>query len=774
MSRKKRKRPKGSRKPERAEVSGPAGGAEDLDEHAREETSPGSRIPEPIEAKRPDRQPLPQPGRGTLETAIAGDARRYWILAGIAIGAAILLRLAYLRADPPWDFTWSQALFTDGARAIDGARNKMVFGQWIPDMRSPVVLFYPLVNLLAYAIFKVGGVGLAQANLVGALPALASVVLIFWWMRNLEGRLGGLVALVLLAFPFIHVVYSRVPMVEALLILMLLAAFRFALGGNRALLAAGLLCGLAAFMVKMHALHFVPVVLVFVLLERRQEPRRRKAAAAGAFLVGFVAAVAAWFVLVYIVNPEMIAKYFRSNILIAQQGEYAGAGIGQILTARVGAFIHLGSGRDGFFAEVPILSVMAYLGLLAVMSGFTGGRAASKPWERLAALWFVGLVAALSLLSYRPLRYMVLLTPPVVLLATAFLLRLLRGQPLLAPRKPKWFVYAFPVWLAWVLIHLQQDLIYRTLSAGAPLVTGQLSPGQISLYNFQLSVWKHILVYGGIAAGLTLIFKDRIRRARVPLGHSGLKFAGAGALLAFVVIHAISFADYAENRRYSIVDAAGSLERVLSEGVFLVGDCSTTLSLETRFRTLPSYGDLIRYKEKEAFEAYPITHFLLRFPTLFEYLRDTYPATIDRMAVVRNFALCGRGATVVRMPEWPGYARSGYVPSEYEMGMDHLRRGDVAEAGAEFERFLAKRPDSYEALSALALCHLDAGRIEEAESDVRKALELTDRDSFSHEIYGDILNAGGDRYGARAEWEKALELNPYSPSLQTKLGVRRR
>ena len=719
-------------------------------------------------------QSSPGGGGGTLESFISGDARRYWLFAGIAIGAAVLLRLAYLRADPPWDFTWSQALFTDGARAIDGARSKIVFGQWIPDMRSPVVLFYPLVNLLAYAIFKVGGVGLGQANLVGAVPAIASVVLLFAWMRRLEGRGAGLAALVLIAFPFIHVVYSRVPMVEAALILMLLAGFWFALRGTRGLFVSGLLCGLAAFMVKMHALHFMPVVVAFVLIERRADPLRRRAAAVGAFLLGIGAAVGMWAALVYVVNPEVIAKYFQSNILIAQEGEYAGAGIGQVLTNRLAALIHLGSGRDGFFAEVPVLSAMAFLGLLSVISGFSREAAKTKPWERLAAIWFVGLVAALSLLSYRPLRYMVLLMPPVVLLATSFLSRLMAGRSLLAGRKPAWFVYVFPVWLAWVLIHLQQDLIYRTLSGGGPLVSGRLSPGEISLYNFHLSVWWHILIYGGIAAALTLIFRDRIKRARVSFAHSAFKPVGAILLLGFVIIHLMNFAGYADGRRYSIVDTAGSMKRILSDGVFMVGDCSTTLSLETGFRTLPAYGDLIRHKEKEVFEQYPVTHFLLRFPTLFEYLRDTYPDAVERMAAVRSYVLCGRGATLVRMPEWPGYSQASYVPSGYEIGFDALRRGDLAEARRAFERFLREEPGSYEALSALAICELQAGRIEEAEAAAGKALNLTDRDSFSHEVYGDVLNARGDRYGARTEWQKAFQLNPYSPSLQGKLGMRRR
>jgi hypothetical protein len=369
---------------------------------------------------------------------------------------------------------------------------------------------------------------------------------------------------------------------------------------------------------------------------------------------------------------------------------------------------------------------------------------------------------------------MVLLTPPVVLLATSFLVRLMRGRSLLAARKPRWFLYAFPVWFAWVLIHFQQDIIYRTLSGGEPLIGGRLTPGEISLYNYHLAVWWHILIFGGAGAGLTLVLKERIRRARVSFSGPSFKVVGVALLLGFVAFNSTRFVRYAGERRYSIIDAAESLKRVVSEGVFMVGDCSTTLSLETGFRTLPAYGDLIRYDEKDAFEQYPITHFLLRFPTLFEYLRDNYPGAVDQMLPVRDFALCGRAAMVVRFPEWPGYARTGYVPSRYEVGLDALRRGQVGEAVGAFEDFLEENPTSHEALSALAICKLQAGRFQEGEEVILRALRMTARDAFAIEVYGDILNARGDQVAARREWQKAFELNPYSPSLQGKLGLRRR
>jgi len=63
------------------------------------------------------------------------DRRIQILLLVTALGLGAVFRLAYLASDPPWDFTWSQALFTDGARAIDGARSRIVFDTWILDPR---------------------------------------------------------------------------------------------------------------------------------------------------------------------------------------------------------------------------------------------------------------------------------------------------------------------------------------------------------------------------------------------------------------------------------------------------------------------------------------------------------------------------------------------------------------------------------------------------------------------------------------------------------------
>jgi hypothetical protein len=695
----------------------------------------------------------------------------YLIVAIAALAAGAAMRLAYLSADPPWDFTWSQALFTDGARAIDGARSRVVFGEWIPDARSPVVLFYPLANLLAYAIFRVGGVGLAQANLVGGVPALVSMIMVFLGLRRQGERLAALVALALLSLSYVHVVYSRVPMVESLQIMLLLGAFWAALRhGKAGMLVSGLLVGLSAFMVKMHSLHFAVVVLAYIAVgyDTRGTPQRRWHLAV-AFLGGLAAAALLWLLTVYAASPQIVSKYFKSNIVLSQQSGYVGAKPLDMIKDRIGSLMHIGSGQDAIFAKAPVLSALAFLGLLSVISGFVRGHFESKPWERLAAIWFAGLVAALSLLSYRPLRYLVLLLPSMVLLGSAFVARLADGRPLLSRRKPAWFVAGFSIWLAWVTVHVQQDLIFRYLSEGRSMVGPDLSAGQLAAYRFYIAPWWHLLIHGGAALAVALLAGTQAARARLSPGRRLRQALIAGPLILMVLLSAGKFGRFAVDRRYTIVDTARSLDRILGDGVFLVGDCATTMSLETGFRTLPAYGDLIRYDERETFEKYPVTHFVLRFPTLLEYLADRYSSFTRRARIVRRFGLCAREAIIVRYQDWPGYGLSGYKPSLYEVAMDLYGAGRLEEAAAAAEEFAREHPDSYEALSMLAAIRLELGDAEGALSAAETALNIGSRDALSYEIYGDILSSTGRLDEARRQWERALEINRFSSEARDKL-----
>jgi tetratricopeptide (TPR) repeat protein len=711
---------------------------------------------------------------GSLETWPAGSSRNYWLLVGLAFAIAVAFRILFLHADPPWNFTWSQDLFTDGARVVDGARNKVLFGDWIIDPRSPGAVFYPISSVLAWLVFKIGGVGLAQANVTGLLPGLASLVLIYFIGRKLEGRIGGLVALVLFGFSYLHVIYSRVPMVESMLMLMLLAAFRLALGGRLQLFLAGLLIALASFMVKLHALHLLPVIIVYlVLVPDEALAGRRRSHLVASLAAGFAAGTAVWLGAIYAQHPAALDKYFTSNVFLAQKADYQGLSVVKAIERRIAGVIHVGAGRDGYQAKTAEVSMLAFISLLGIASRFSLRKATLKPYELFSVIWFVCLLAALGLMSYRPLRYLALLTPCVSFLAMSLLMRLARGEQVIATPRPRWFVYFFGFWLVWIVIHIQQEAVFEVMTGGRVLLVNEMNAFQKMLYKYQFMVLRQLLIWGSLGIAFTLFFHGKLSRGETSMSLRRSRGLFIAAMLIIVAAGTLRFALYAADRKYSVIEASESLTRVFSDGVFLAGDCSALIALETDFKTLPSYGDLIRYKEKAAFERYPITHFILRFPTLFNYLSETYPDLEDRASSVRILGLCGREATIIRYEGWPGTVNYPYHPTLYEQATLALGDEDTGQARELFQAFLEQHPDSYEALWGMALCDFRDERLEEARVLIERALELTHRDALCYEAYADILNSLGEIDRCVKYYKKALELSPNSRRLMRKLNIER-
>ena len=237
-------------------------------------------------------------------------------------------------------------------------------------------------------------------------------------------------------------------------------------------------------------------------------------------------------------------------------------------------------------------------------------------------------------------------------------MRLARGEPVLATPRPRWFIYAFGFWLAWMIIHIQQEVVFQVMTGGKVVLVNEMNAFQKSLYTYQFMVFRHVLIFGGLALALTLFFHARISSGstRASLRASRRLFAVAVA----VVIAAGTLRFGLVRRRPEVLGRGGRQEpdpRALRGGLpgggllgaDLPGDRLQDPAVIRRPDTVQGEG---------MFEQYPITHFILRFPTLFEVpVRRTYPDFEDVAAPIRIFGLCGREATMVRYDDWPGFRR---------------------------------------------------------------------------------------------------------------------
>ncbi len=106
----------------------------------------------------------------------------------------------------------------------------------------------------------------------------------------------------------------------------------------------------------------------------------------------------------------------------------------------------------------------------------------------------------------------------------------------------------------------------------------------------------------------------------------------------------------------------------------------------------------------------------------------------------------------------------------YELA--NLRRslGRNAEALELYQRYAQLVPDDYQGLGQIGSCLGDLGRYGEAESYLRRALELVD-DATTHYHLGFVLTRRGRLADAVAEYERALERDPSHVNARTNLAV---
>jgi tetratricopeptide (TPR) repeat protein len=86
-------------------------------------------------------------------------------------------------------------------------------------------------------------------------------------------------------------------------------------------------------------------------------------------------------------------------------------------------------------------------------------------------------------------------------------------------------------------------------------------------------------------------------------------------------------------------------------------------------------------------------------------------------------------------------------------------------------RALQEEPDNGAYLDSYGWALFRLGRLDEAESEIRKALENLQSDPTIHDHLGDILAALGRKDEAVTHWRKALELEPDSEEIKQKLGL---
>jgi hypothetical protein len=598
----------------------------------------------------------------------------------IALFASIIIfRIVNLSADTPFGISTGQELSTDPPQYTSFARNQALFGNWEIYYTRYVFFVNNITTLMAYPIFKIFGTGRAQSNSVATLFSLLTIFASFLIWRK-KGYPFAIASTAILGFNYIFISYGKMTFLEVTTLgVASFAGFLLLCEKYRILTSflSGILFAAAAFYSKLLAVVFLPLALVILLIELYQMKKPaifKKFNPLYAFGIGYVVIFLLWLVTVYLPSRGEVSGYLSE----ISTGMY---GAPKAFESVKMFFVQLFSyGFDSkLWAKQPITFAIGFLGAAAVAGFlFSPKKEILHKIDRIDLfnlLWFVGIFCTLFPWNYRPLRYALLIFPPMCYLATRWLF-------ILSEPRNKWGKRIWPLYLF-------------SLMAGAIVVFHLLINPHFEERSLEL-ILKYIpfgILFGVLISLIAYIIhrfglKDKIAQENT---WSVGKVLASVILIGIIIIQVQYYFANSFKEQETIHNASIDLGKILAPNAVVVGSYSSALTQDNQFRSvIKMFG--VPVVEKDFFLKVPATHVAIEAgggegSNESRALKD-YPDIMKNAPIVATYYLRGYPVNVYLISETsPNPAVISYKPSLYEQAAIYQAAGKTDSAMANLAIF---------------------------------------------------------------------------------------
>lgn len=566
----------------------------------------------------------------------------------ILIIFAAYLRFNHLTADPPVDLSWSLGPFTDEGHVVSDARDKLFFGGWNLDdfFRMGVSSF---VTVVTFFIFKFFGYGFAQARLLPLFSSLLTILLVFLIIKREHRLKFAFLGSFFLGLNYVYLMHNRLALEETTLLLFIVLSIYFwqrRAGQPVFCLLAGLSLGCACLLVKIIGLFFVPILILdFLRTESGSLFKRFKLQKLKPILYfggGFSLAVLVWLGLIFFPYKEDVMR-----ILVGTSAK-SGANRPETIFAFIKNFLTLGT-SDRLFTRMPVVFILSFSFLLFWFKGLKEKLKSSTSIEFISVLWlFLGMLF-LSFSNYHPIRYQMILIPPLCLLAGFSLGKLSELKFFKTDSK----LSAFTLIIWWVillvfsysLIHMVIGYVLTHYQSFAPLISAFTSDpkGWFSNMLMLLRDYPALVLRSVILACIILFLSYLVRSLK--MCKRGIKIKGSFVLLPvfvlillFLVIQISQYDAWAFNVRYDLYYTSQDL-RSLPPGSVIAGPWAGAVCLENNHRAIVM--QLFANKDK-VLERFKVTHLII-FQGGWEdkFFREDYPEVMKEATLLKQYTVRG-------------------------------------------------------------------------------------------------------------------------------------
>jgi 4-amino-4-deoxy-L-arabinose transferase-like glycosyltransferase len=563
-----------------------------------------------------------------------------------------------------------QSLSTDPAQYVFHARNKILFGAFDPfDYPRWTVYEHSLTSLVAYLWFSVKGVSLQNANMVGVLLSLGGLLfLILGLMRYHRPWVTAVIA-------FCYVInvtlltYGRLSYLENGLIFLTAAVFLvYVRWGYRlwGVVLAGGLAALAMLTGKLFGALLLPALVLAILFSGRNRRWRDAVTSVVSFAITSVVAV----MLLYGSDLPAAVRY-------AQEQSLGLWGFPRGLTSPWSFFEHLiayGFENHLYFLDVDLLLFLFVSFLLLCLHLNRQRRLGTlPPTIQLLVFWVSLGILAFSPLNYSPLRYALLVIPPMILLCFALLDTSLdaQGITLARPGRMETVLLIFAFWI--VLFHSVGNIFFLdTLPRPIRALTWATLPA---------------------AVGLAFLVRSVLTRRTVHISRRMMIIASTVLVAFSTVFNSIQiYRKHIREHNFNIAEANLDLQHILGPDAVVSGPYAPALTVDTdRMAFIHLFG--VAKVDTTLFDRYPVTHLVSDVSNWKQAVKD-YPALAEvtpittywiRDVEVRLFNI----SKVFNNPK----ARS-YQETDYEKAVQYYQKGQYDTAGVLSYQFYQNHPES--------------------------------------------------------------------------------
>ncbi len=681
---------------------------------------------------------------------------RFYLLALIIFIAGFVFWQYDLTSDPPMHYSGlGQSLSTDPPQYIFHARNKVLFGQFDPfDYPRWTVYLHSLTSLLGYLWFSIARVSLRQADMVGVILCLGGLLfLIFGLTKHHRPWVTASLALCYVVNVTLFT-YGRLSYLEnGLIFLASVLFFVYSRWGDRiwgAALAGGVV-SLAMLTGKLFGGLLLPALVLALIFSGHSRWWKLVGAAIAASLLVSIAMI----ILLYGGNLQTAVAYYSEQSL----GLW---GFPEGLTSPWDFFEHLisyGFENHLFYLDIDLL-LFLFAGLLLLCLHLGRGRKLSdlSPATVLAMFWMVIGIVGFMPLNYSPLRYALLVIPPMILFCFSMFdssLRLKKPSPVKFGTIETIIMF-FAFWV--VLFHGIANVFFlSTLPRPIRGLTWATMPASIALtfyiryllmrHHAKISNRKLTIVLIGLLCFSALFNGYQIRRMHV------------------------------KEHNFNIVEANNDLEAILSPEALVSGPYGPALTVNTSLKSfIHLFG--VAHVDSTLFDRYPITHLAVDVSNWTEAVKN-YPALAD-LSPVATYWIRNLDVRLYNISDvFNNQQAHSYRETSFEKAITYYQKQQIDSAFNLANRFYQSHPQSKSAGLLLADLLWKKGKYQEVYTLLTSLANRFPTDFNVQlqcgriiQILAGLRNDYGLHSLAQSYYERAVHVNPYKGGFANNLWIK--